>query len=83
MHEVTVIKGHLGKAQQPRALLFQPLAGLQRAGHTSPLASVEKHMMGSDNSLRILFQDVCQDTPMPFYSKAYCLSVVFPVIMLV
>ena len=58
MHEVTVIKGHLGKAQQPRALLFQPLAGLHRAGYTSPLASVEKHMMGSDNSLQILFQDV-------------------------
>ena len=29
MHDVTVIKGHLGQAQQSCTLLLQPLAGLQ------------------------------------------------------
>ena len=31
MHEVTVIEGHLGQAQQASALLLQPLAGLHDA----------------------------------------------------
>lgn len=38
MHEVAVIKGHLGKAQQPCTLLLQSLAGLHHITTTSHCA---------------------------------------------